>query len=92
MIDYETYCKIVELHQRHQLKPTQVARTLSLDLRTVVHWLEEGTYRQRRTLRRPSKLDAYKPRILQWIDSYEYSGVQILQRLRAEGYERRLRK
>jgi len=87
MIDYETYCKIVELHQRHQLKPTQVARTLSLDLRTVVHWLEEGTYRPRRAPRRPSKLDAYKPRILQWVESYEYSGVQILQRLRAEGYE-----
>ena len=87
MINYETYCKILDLHQRHQLKPTQVARTLSLDLRTVLHWLEEGAYRPRHTPRRPSKLDAYKPLILPWVERYEYSGVQILQRLRAEGYE-----
>jgi len=87
MIDYETYFKILDLHQCHGLKPTQVARTLSLDLRTVAHWLEEGAYRPRRAPRRPSKLDAYKPRILQWIESYEYSGTQILQRLRAEGYD-----
>jgi transposase len=87
MIDYETYCKIVELHQQHQLKPSQIARMLSLDLRTVLHWLEEGMYRQRKTERRESKLDPYKPLIQRWLESYSYTGVQILQRLREEGYD-----
>jgi transposase len=87
VIDYQTYCKIVQLHQEHLLKPTQIARTLSLDVRTVVHWLEEGTYRPRQTPRRVSKLDPYKPLILRWLEAYEYTGVQILQRLREEGYE-----
>jgi transposase len=86
MIDYETYCKIVQLHQK-QLKPTQIAKQLSLDLRTVLHWIEEGTYRRRRTQKRASKLDAYKPRIVRWLQQYQYTGVQILQRLREEGYE-----
>jgi transposase len=87
VIDYETYCKIVELHQRHELKPTQIARMLSVDVRTVLHWIEEGTYRQRRTERKPSKLDPYKPRIVQWLESYQYTGVQILRRLREAGYD-----
>lgn len=87
MIDYETYCKIVELHQQHQLKPSQIARMLSVDIRTVLHWLEEGTYRPRQTDRAPSKLDPYKARIVQWLETYSYTGVQILRRLREGGYD-----
>jgi transposase len=86
MIDYETYCKIVQLHQK-QLKPSQIARNLSLDLRTVLHWIEEGSYRQRKTPKRASKLDPYKPQIVRWLEQYHYTGVQILQRLREVGYE-----
>jgi transposase len=87
VIDYETYCKIVELHQQHQLKPSQIARMLSVDIRTVLHWLEEGTYRPRQTDRAPSKLDPYKARIVQWLETYSYTGVQILRRLREGGYD-----
>ena len=65
MIDYETYCKIIQLHQK-QLKPTQIAKNLSLDLRTVLHWIEEGTYRPRQTPKQASKLDAYKPQVVRW--------------------------
>ena len=67
MIDYETYCKIIQLHQK-QLKPTQISRNLSLDLRTVLHWIEEGAYRLRETPKRESKLDPYKPQILRWLE------------------------
>ncbi|TFH15316.1 MAG: IS21 family transposase, partial [Lentisphaerales bacterium] len=87
MIDYATYCKIVELHQQHELKPSQIARMLSLDARTVLHWLEEGIYRQRQMERQASKLDPYKTRIVQWLETYNYTGVQILRMLREEGYE-----
>ncbi len=87
MIDYETYCKIVQLHQQHGLKPTQIARMLSLDERTVLHWIEEGAYSQRQTARRASKLDEYKGRIVQWLERYQYTGVQILRMLREEGYD-----
>jgi transposase len=87
VIDYATYCKIVELHQQHELKPSQIARMLSLDARTVLHWLEEGIYRQRQMERQASKLDPYKTRIVQWLETYNYTGVQILRMLREEGYE-----
>jgi transposase len=87
MIDYETYCKIVQLNQAHQLQPTQIARRLCLDVRTVAYWLEQGMYRPRQTPRRASKLNAYKPLILRWLDQYQYTGVQILHRLREQGYD-----
>lgn len=87
MIDYETYCKIIELHQQHQLKPSQIARMLSIDVRTILHWLEEGTYRPRQTARQASKLDPYKARIVQWLETYQYTGVQILRMLREAGYD-----
>ena len=87
MIDYETYCNIIQLHHQHQLRPSQIAQKLSLDTRTVLHWIEQGSYRVRRTPPRTSKLDPYKPQIVRWLESYSYTGTQILQRLREEGYE-----
>jgi transposase len=69
------------------LKPFQIARHLGLDERTVAHWIEEGTYRPRRGPKQPSLLDSYKPQILRWLESYPYTGAQILLRLREEGYE-----
>jgi len=86
MIDYETYCKIIYLHQK-KLRPSQIARNLSLDQRTVLHWIDAGAYLQRKTARRASKLDPYKPQIVRWLESYQYTGVQILQRLREDGYD-----
>ena len=85
MINYETYCKIVRMRE-DRLRVSQIAATLGLDERTVLHWIEEGGYRQRKTARRPSKLDPYKPHIVRWLESYPYSGTQIFQRLREEGY------
>lgn len=86
MIDYETYCKILRMRE-DALRVSQIAATLGLDERTVLHWLEEGCYRQRKTAQRPSKLDPFKPTIARWLESYPYSSVQILQRLRPEGYQ-----
>ena len=85
MIDYETYSKITRMHQDN-LRVSQIASTLGLDDRTVLHWIEEGCYRQRKIAQRPSKLDPYKPHIVRWLETYPYSSEQILRRLREEGY------
>ena len=87
MIDYETYCKIVQWHQQDQMKPSQIAQRLCLDVRTVSEWIEQGRYRIRQRTPRKSKLDPYKPQIVRWIEHYPYTGTQILQRLREQGYE-----
>lgn len=85
MIEYETYCKILRMRQDN-FRVSQISSTLGIDERTVLHWIEEGCYRQRRITQRPSKLDPYKSRIVSWLEAYPYSSIQILQRLREEGY------
>jgi transposase len=85
MIDYETYCKILRMHDDH-LRVSQIAEALGLDERTVLHWIEEGSYRQRKMAKRPSLLDPYKPQIVQWVETYPYSTMQVFQQLREKGY------
>lgn len=85
MIDYETYCKILRMHDEN-LRVSQIAEALGLDERTVLNWIEEGSYRQRKTAKRPSRLDPYKPQIVQWVETYPYSTMQVFQQLREQGY------
>lgn len=87
MINYETYCKIAQLHQQHELKPSQIADTLSLDERTVQYWIEEGAYHQRKKAALPSKLDAHKPQIVQCLEKYAYTSDQMFRRIKEDGYE-----
>ena len=86
MITYETYCIIQRMHQDN-LRASQIATELTLDERTVAYWIGEKNYRQRKQSRTSSKLDPYKPQIIRWLETYPYSGAQIFQRLRNEGYQ-----
>lgn len=86
MIDYETYCKIIQLHQS-RLRPSQIASMLNIHEQTVRHWLQEECYRRRKPTTRSSKLDPYKPQILRWLEKYPYSSAQIFQRLQEQGYQ-----
>ena len=86
MITYETYCAIKRMHQDN-LRCAQIAANLALDERTVAYWIAQKNYRQRKRSAVWSKLDPYKPQIIQWLETFPYSGVQIVQRLRNEGYQ-----
>ena len=86
MIDYATYRRIHHLHEAEKLNHTQIAQQLALHPQTVRYWLDEPTFRPRKTPVRPSKLDPYKPLIRQWLEHYPYSGTQIFQRLREAGF------
>ena len=87
MIDYETYAKIHHLHDRDGLTPTQIAREMAIDVRTVVYWLGQAHYRQRQSNARASKLDPFKPSIKRLLEQHPFSAVQILGRLREQGYD-----
>ena len=87
MIDYDTYRRIHHLHRAEGLNAAQIARSLAMAPRTVREWLDEPTFRPRKKAPRPSKLDPYKPVIRQWLERHPYSGTQIFQRLRQNGYE-----
>lgn len=87
MIDFELFSKIKNYHEQKGLKPTQIARELGLDPRTVHRWLETPRFRQREAALRSSKLDPFKGSIVRMLEAHPYSAVQILQKIREEGFD-----
>src|SRR6516162_3496264 len=63
VIDYETFCKIRDCHDRRHLTIIQTARALGLDPRTVATWAARSRFEPRRSRPRGSVLDPFKPRI-----------------------------
>ncbi|NCO51296.1 MAG: transposase [Deltaproteobacteria bacterium CG23_combo_of_CG06-09_8_20_14_all_51_20] len=86
MIDYEIFARIKHLHEQKGLAPTQIARELSLDPRTVARWLAEKRFLSRAAGIRPSKLDPFKDSILRMLESHPYTARQVLQRIQEEGF------
>ncbi|MGH8582250.1 MAG: IS21 family transposase, partial [Gammaproteobacteria bacterium] len=86
MIDYETYCKIRDCHERQHLTIAQTARALGLHAETVAKWIKAGQYRARRSPPRASRLDPFKARLVRLLEAHPYSAQQIFQHLREEGF------
>ncbi len=86
MIDYETFCRLRQLHDEQGLKASQIAAALDLDPKTVEKWIDQPTYRPRQPTRRPSKLDGFKGQIAALLERHPYTAQQLLQQLRAKGY------
>lgn len=84
MIEYSTWCAIRDGVAKH-LTPAQLAMSLSLDIKTVRHWIGRP-YEPRATVVRPSKLDPFKGRIVGWLDAHPLSAQQVFQRLQEAGY------
>ena len=86
MIDFELFAKIKNYHEQKGLSAAQISRELALDPRTVAKWLAEKRLRQRESSRRSSMLDSFKASIARMLEAHPYTAVQILQRIREEGY------
>jgi hypothetical protein len=52
VIDYETFCRLRQLHDERGLKVSQIAAELQLDPITVERWIDQPTYRQCQGTRR----------------------------------------
>ena len=86
MIDYETFCKIRDHHDRQGLTVAQTARALGLHPETVAKWVKRTRYEARACAPRTSRLDAFKDEVVRLLESHPYSAQQIFQRLREAGY------
>lgn len=88
MIDYETRCKIRHLHQQEGLNFQQIGQSLGIDPETASKYARAEKFTSRRAVgKRASKLDAFKPMIQRLLERHPYSSTQILQKVRADGYE-----
>jgi transposase len=87
MIDFELFTRIKNYHEQRDLNPAQIARELHLDPRTVARCLAQNRFLPRKTTKPPSKLDPFKNAIIHMLETHPYSAIQILQRIRDEGFE-----
>jgi transposase len=86
MIGYARFCQLRELFDQKHLSVPQVADELKLDPRTVAIWMARPSYRQRQSLKRPSKLDPFKGQIVTLLERHPYTAQQVLQEIKAKGY------
>ncbi len=84
MIDYATWAAIGDGVAKH-LTAAQLAVSLGLDVKTVRHWIGRP-YAPRQAVRRSSKLDPFKVRIVGWLVAQPLSAQQVYLPLCAAGY------
>ena len=77
VIDFETFCKIHDCHDRQGLTIAQTARALGLHPQTVATWVARSRFEPRRSRPRSSVLDPFKPRIIRLLDSHPYSAQSL---------------
>ena len=88
MIDFQTFCKLRQLHDVDRLSITQIATELGLHRETVSHWISRPKYEQRRSEQpRSSKLDPFKGAVSRLLERHDYSASQVLGLIREEGYK-----
>ena len=87
MINYETYCKIRDCHEREHLTIAQTARALGVHAQTVAKWVKRSQFRARQPAPRTSRLDPFKAQIVRLLETHPYSAQQIFQRLREQDFE-----
>ncbi len=86
MINYEIYAMIKQYHEQRGLTAAQIAKELDLDPRTVGKRLSVNQYQPRKSTLKASKLDPFKKYIVRMLETHPYTCVQILQRIKEEGY------
>lgn len=88
MINYETFQKIRYLSENCRLSPSQIAKDVNLCTKTVKKYLKMEKFEKPVFGKKSSKLDNYRDIIRHYTESqYDYSGRQILDIIRKEGYK-----
>jgi DNA-binding transcriptional regulator YiaG len=86
MISLDTFLQIRhKSHNEHQEIP-QIARNLGLNKRTVARWASRSEYTFRKAEHRQSKLDSFKPTILELLHSQGLSAKRIYGLIQMGGY------
>ncbi len=87
MIDYDVFCRLKQLREQGRTPP-QIAREMNLHIQTVRLWLARERFNRSAAAQqpRPSKLDAFKPALVRWLDSHPFTAMQLFHKLREQGY------
>lgn len=86
MIDYDSYCRIRQLHDHSKLNACQIGRQLYISPITVRKWLAMDKFVARKAVKRSSIIDPWKESILEMLKTHDYSASQVFRILREDGY------
>jgi len=86
MIDYEEFCKIKML-QKYKFNAVQISKSCGINEKTVRKYLKLDHLPSRKRVRRSSKLDPFKERIVKMLEQYPYTAMQIFDQLKEDGYQ-----
>jgi transposase len=82
---YQRYHQVCTLRQQGWTLAA-IAQTIGLCRKTVCRWLRAGHFPELRRRRRPSRLDPYKPYLLQRWNEGCWTATQLEPEIRAQGY------
>lgn len=86
MMTGELFIRLRQMHDHDQMSLGQISRVLHLNIKTVAKWAQRQRFHARPRVQRPSKLDAHKSLVVRLATEQGLSAVQILRRLREQGY------
>ncbi|MDD5402712.1 MAG: IS21 family transposase [Dehalococcoidales bacterium] len=86
MMTPECFLRLRHLYDREHLSVLQISRILDINLKTAAKWVRHERFPTVCRRERPSKLDRHKGVIAQMLTVQNLTAIQILQRLRSQGY------
>jgi transposase len=86
MIPYHLFDQIQTLRGQGY-SARKIARALQLNPKTVRAWFKKSVYRLRRSARRASRLDPFKPQVIRLLDQHHFTAQQIFQKIRESGFQ-----
>ena len=85
-MDYHTFHEIKRLHEDEKFSAYKIGIELGIDYKTVRHWIKRPKFEKRTGCKKATVLNKYKKEIQICLDRYNYSAVQLYDRIKDAGY------
>jgi len=87
VITAEIYHQIYHMYKTDEMSVRQISKKLELDKKTVKKWIDKGYFANSKRTSKVSILEPFKDLIKGLLEHADYSSVQILQKIKEDGYK-----
>ncbi|MEA3347142.1 MAG: IS21 family transposase [Candidatus Auribacterota bacterium] len=85
-MDYHIFHEIKRLHEQEKFSAYKIGLELGIDHKTVKRWIKRPKFEKRSGGREESVLKSYKKQIQIYLDRYDYSAIQLYDKIKETGY------
>ena len=86
LMDYHTFYEIKRLYEEEKFSAYKIGLELSIDYKTVKRWIKRPKFEKRSGGREAFVLNSFKKEIQIYLDRYNYSAVQLYDKIKEDGY------